>query len=201
MKIYLLIVLSVMKLFSETIEHVSIDGKPFTLVNHSYNEYGTKGEIIKFYKGEEENESAKLFIFIVQERSGACSAREREKGAYEINATNIIFYTSWTRDRGVYDAPIGARTTVYRVLENNNLKKVSSKIYIESTRKNYDEESGMQYLFKEPKTKEEKVALAEYVEEMEEKYKGKFVFGQEKQELIGNVRAALKRKMKSGWGH
>ena len=201
MRLYLFIFLTVVELCSATVETLSVGEKPFAIVHDSYNEYGTKATILKLYKGEEAKPNSRVLVFVLKKRNGPCSARGRESGAYEVNASTITFFTSWKRDSGAYSEPMGARITRYEVLANSDLKLLSSKIYIESTRKGFDKESGMQYLFNPARTKEEKSAFAEYIEEMEDKYKGEFVFGDEKQKLFNQVNAALKRKMKSAWGH
>jgi len=190
-----------MELYAGTFEVISIDNKPFSVSKQSYNEYGTKGDIVKFYKGQEENATKMLFLFILKERSGACSFRKREKGTYEINATNITFYTRWDYDRGVYDAPKGGRITIYKVLNNGSLEKVSSKIYVEIRHKDFEEESGVKYLFKEATTKKQKAIFNEYIKEMEERYKGTFVFKEEARELMQKVSEAFEWGRKSAWGH
>lgn len=199
MKIYLFILVSITVLFSQTVEHVSIGNKPFTIIKESYEEYGSKGEVMRLYKGEEQNQSSMLLTFILRERNGPCSAREREKGTYEINASTITFYTSWKRGGKAYDAPIGVRVKVYEVLSDSSLKKISSSIYIEASKKNYDKDSGMQYLFRDSKTDEEKESLEDYVEEIENEYNGTFVFAEEAELLTSKVEQAFHRKLKSRW--
>jgi len=200
MKIYLLVLLSITELFALSVEHISIENRPYSIVKESYDEYGSKGEVMRLYKGEEQKEESLLFVFTLRERNGPCSARERERGTYEINASIITFYSSWKRGGKAYDAPSGARIKVYEILSNGSLKKISSRVYIEESKRNYDEDSGMKYLFTPPKTKEEKEALEEYVSDIEKEYDGKFVFEEESRELIREVKNAFKRKVKSLWG-
>ena len=200
MKIFLILLVTLVQLFPKHIEHISIDSQPFTIVKETYNEYGNKGEVMRFYKGGEKNETALLLTFTLRDRMGPCSARELEKGTYEINASTITFYSSWKRGGKAYEAPSGARVKVYKVLKDSTLKKVSSKVYIETSKRNYDEESGMQYLFTEPKTEEEKESLQEYIEEVEDDYDGIFVFAKEGKELIREVKKAFRRKTKALWG-
>jgi len=199
MKLYLLILLSMRGLFALSVEHILIEKKPFTLTTEKYNEYGTKGEVVRFYKGREQNQSSELLTFVLRESSGSCAAKELEEGSYEINASTVTFYTSWSRQGKAYDAPKGARIQLYEVLENSALKELSSKLYIETSRKNHDKESGMKYLFTSPKTEEKKASLKEYVDEVEEQYHGKFIFGEEAKKLMHEVKQALRRKRKAVW--
>jgi hypothetical protein len=85
------------------------------------------------------------------------------------------------------------------MLENHTIARKSSSIYIESARKNHNDESGMKYLFTPAQTDQEKEELQAYVKDIEQKYKGTFVFENEAKDLIAEVKKALKRKMKSTW--
>jgi len=199
MKVFLSLLLISVQLFSNAVEKLSINKQLYTIVKEAYDEYGDKGEIMRFYKGNEENKSALLLTFTLFNQTGACSARELQKGSYEINGKNLTLYTLWKRQGNAEEAPYGARIQLYKILENSSLKKVSSRLYIETTIRDYDKNSGMQYLFQEAKTEEEKKKLQEYIEEVEENYEGTFVFAKERKKLMKEVRKALRRKTKAQW--
>ncbi len=120
-------------------------------------------------------------------------------GAYEINGTTITLYSFWDRKGKVYDSPYGARIQFYEMLPNHTVVLKSSKVYIETARKSYDTESGMQYLFTPPKNNSEKEALQSYVKSVEKEYKGVFVYGDEAKTLLKEVHEAFRRKMKAKW--
>jgi hypothetical protein len=84
---------------------------------------------------------------------------------------------------------------VYEVDKYGQFSKISSKIYMESTRKNYDPDSGMKYLFKAPSNTKEKALLSEYIKEIEKKYQATFVYADEAKSLILEVQTALKKSM------
>jgi len=55
------------------------------------------------------------------------------------------------------------------------------------------------YLFTPVKTDEEKEQFKAYIESVEKKYKGDFVFGEECKELMTEVKEALQKKAKASW--
>jgi hypothetical protein len=57
----------------------------------------------------------------------------------------------------------------------------------------------MLFLNTKPKSKEDKELLSEYVSSVENYYHGKFVFGEESDILIKEVRKAIKRHRKDAW--
>jgi hypothetical protein len=85
------------------------------------------------------------------------------------------------------------------MLPNHTVKRVSSQVYIETERENYNAESGMKYLFHAPQNETEKEALKDYVESVEKDYKGVFVYGEEAKRLMNEVQEALSRKIKRRW--
>ena len=76
---------------------------------------------------------------------------------------------------------------------------VDSKVYVERARQNEDADEGMQYLYVEPKTKEEEVLLNEYIVSVEDIFKAKFVRGDEAKALRKEVHEALELKQKQKW--
>lgn len=199
MRIYFLLLLSITELFSQKVEHTFINNQPFTIVKEHYNEYGIKGEFMRLYKGKEQNQSKKILTFTLSERDSSCKATESEEGSYEINGSVITLYSSWKRNKKAYDEPEGARVKIYKLLDNGSLKRLSSRVYIEMTKKDYDKDSGMKYIFNEPKTEAEKKALQTYIGKVEKEYDGKFVLKKEAKLVIKEVKEALHRKIQFIW--
>jgi hypothetical protein len=122
-----------------------------------------------------------------------------QTGSYEINGTDITLYSYWERRGKAYDSPYGARIQRYEMLPDHTVALKSSKVYIETARRNYDKESGMKYLFSPPQTNSETEALQAYIKSVEREYKGVFVYDDKATELIDEVYEALKRKNKARW--
>jgi len=198
-KIVLLLLLSTYVLFSTEIQHINIGNQDFMLTVEEYDVYDSKGEVLRVYKEKRNNDLVFMFSLILKDRTGACSAKSVEDGYYEVNDTSITLYSHWDRRGKAYDAPYGARIQVYTIDENFNLTKTSSKLYVETERQNYNETSGMQYLFKKPQNEEDKKALKAYVSSVERNYKGSFIFGEEAKKLMADVEDAMGRKMKRIW--
>jgi len=197
----LLLLVTMQALFAEPadITHTNIGNQDFMLTTESYDEYDSKGEVLRVYKEERNYDLPFMFSLILKDRTGACSDKSLEDGYYEINGTTVTLYSHWSRRGKAYDAPYGARVQVYKIDDNFDLTRVSSKLYIETARPNYNENSGMKYLFNTPKNEEEKAALQAYVNRVERTYKGTFVFGDEAKKLIKDVEDAMTRKMKAIW--
>ena len=198
-KTVLLLLLSTYVLFSTEIKHVNIGNQDFMLTVEEYDVYDSKGEVLRVYKEKRNNDLVFMFSLILKDRTGACSAKSVEDGYYEVNDTSITLYSHWERRGKAYDAPSGARIQVYTIDENFNLTKTSSKLYVETERQNYNETSGMQYLFQKPQNEEEKKALKAYISSVERNYKGTFIFDEEAKKLMVEVEDAMSRKMKSIW--
>lgn len=200
MKILSLIFFTVNILFATAeLEHVTLGNQDFSLVTESYEIYDSKGEVMKFYKEERNNDLTFVLSLILNDKTGTCADKSMQEGAYEINGTTITLYSFWDRKGKVYDSPYGARIQQYEMLPNHTVVLRSSKVYIETARKSYDQESGMKFLFSPPKTASEKEALHTYINAVEKEYKGVFVFGEEAKMLLDEVHEALRRKMKSAW--
>jgi len=200
MKIIISILLGISTLFaSAELEHFSIENQDFSVVTEAYDIYDSKGEVMKLYKEERNNDLTFVLSLILKDSTGTCSDKSVQEGSYEINGTDITLYSFWERKGKAYSSPYGARIQHYRMLPNHTVEHVSSQVYIETERKNYDPESGMQYLFYAPQTAAEKEALKSYVESVEKDYKGVFVYGEEAKRLIHEVQEALSRKIKNRW--
>jgi len=200
MKILILLFIGFMQLlFSSELIHVTIGNQNISIVTETYDIYNSKGEVMKLYKEETDGKLTYILGLTIKDNTGTCSILKTQEGTYEINGTDIILYSLWDRIGRIDDAPYGARITQYTMLEDHSIIKKSSTIYIESTRKDYDDESGMKYLFTPPKTDQEKEALDAYIEDAEQRYEGTFVFDNEARDLISEVKEALKRKMANKW--
>ena len=200
MKLLLVLLFFNTLLFSSgKLEHVTIGYQDFSITTESYDIYDSKGEVMRFYKEERNNDLTFIFSLILEDATGTCADKSMQSGYYEINGTNIILYSFWDRKGKSYDSPYGARIQHYEMLPNHTVFLKSSRVYIETSRRNYDQDSGMNYLFRTPESSSEKVAFEKYVKSVEREYKGTFVFDDEAKRLMEEVLQALSRKMKSRW--
>lgn len=196
---FISILLLSVSLFSAQLEHVNIGNQDFAFITERYDVYDSKGEILRVYKEERNNNLTFVCSLILKDRTGGCSDQSMEDGSYDINGTTLTLYSFWNRKGKAYDAPYGARIQVYQLQEDYNLKRISSQLYIETERQNYNPESGMQFLFSAPDNEREKDELKRYIDTVEHKYKGTFVFDKQAKELIHKVENALQRKAKNRW--
>lgn len=200
MKLFLLTLLTFTTLFATAqLEHVTIKNQDFSIVTETYDIYDSKGEVMKLYKEERSNDLSFVLSLILKDRTGTCSDQSMQDGSYEINGTEITLYSFWDRKGKAYDSPYGARIQRYEMLPNHTVVLRSSKVYIETARRNYDKESGMKYLFTPPKNNTEIETLQTYVRSVEREYKGVFVYDDEAKKVIDDVQEALRRRMKAKW--
>ncbi|MFC2057625.1 hypothetical protein ACFLR6_01665 [Campylobacterota bacterium] len=200
MKLFLLIFLTLTTLFATAeLEHITIGNQDFSMVTESYEIYDSKGEVMKLYKEERNNDLIFVLSLILKDSTGTCADKSMQTGTYEINGTDITLYSFWDRKGKAYDSPYGARIQRYEMLPDHTVVLNSSKVYIETARKSYDTESGMKYLFTPPNTKSEIEALQAYVRSVEREYKGTFVYDNEAKKLMEEVHEAFRRKMKAEW--
>jgi len=199
MKNILFILILLQSLYGAELKHITIGHQDFTLTTEAYDIYDSKGEVLRVYKEERNNDLRFMFSLILKDRTGSCADKSVEDGYYEINGTTVTLYSFWNRRGKAYDAPYGARIQIYTLNNNYELERISSRVYIETQRENYDEESAMKYLFSTPKNDEEKKKLKMYIGAVERNFKGTFVFGEEAAKLIKEAKAAMTRKMKSIW--
>ena len=183
--------------FSQSRE-VTISDQTFIITEKSYAYSADKGVTMTLYKKSGEMKQ-KIFSFVLENELGNCSDKGIQEGAYEIEGSKITFYSHWRREGGAYKSPVGERIMVYTVNEQGMFQHVSSKVYIERVDRHYAPNSGMQYLFKDPVTKKEKAALAAYISEVEQLFKGTFVYGDEVKELKEAVHQAIQRKHQKRW--
>ena len=200
MKTLFILLFTFSSLFSKSsVEDIRIGKFDFTLIKKSYNIYDSKGEILQIYS---ENHNKNLMFELrltLQDVTGDCSSKSLENGTYTIDNDGITLYSFWDRGGKAYLEPYGARIQRYELQSNAHLKQVSSVIYLETERKKYALNDGMQYLFKKAISKKEKRELKAYILEVERKYNAKFVYGNEAILLIDAVKKALKEKIKRVW--
>ena len=186
-------------LYAGDLKHITIGKQDFSIITEVYDIYGSKGVVMKLYKEERNNDLTFVLSLTLKDNTGTCSDKSIQEGAYEINGTQMTLYSFWDRRGKAYDAPYGARITHYKLSDDLTMVKESSYLYIESERKNHNKESGMQYLFTSPNTEDEKAQLRSYIEDIERQYKGKFVYGDEAENLISEVKSALSREVEKFW--
>jgi len=186
-------------LFSTELQHVNIGNQDFSITTESYHVYDSKGTVMRMYSEERNNDLLFILKLTLKDSSGSCSDKSIQEGSYDINDTHITLYSSWDRRGKAYNAPRGSRIQVFKVQPDHSVKRLSSKIYMETERENYNDASGMKYLFQMPKTKKEKEELAFYIAAVERKYKATFVFGEEAKALKKEVTEALSKKLKNRW--
>lgn len=197
--ICIILFISVQMVVGATLKHITIGNQDFSIITENYDLYDSKGEVLRLYREEQNNNLTFILTLILKDRTGACADKSIEDGYYEINGTTLTLYSYWNRRGKAYNAPYGARIQVYRLKDNYDLVRISSKLYIETQRVNYNEDSGIKYLFKTPQTKEEKASLHTYIKAVEHNYKGTFVYGNEAKKLVKEVEDAMMRKMKATW--
>jgi len=201
MKKIFILVLALGQLFAGSVESLTINKQEFSLEKESYNIYDSKGTYVKFYRVEKDKSLTPVLRLTLKDATGNCASKTLEDGAYEIEGSTITLYTLWNRRGRAYLDPYGAKIQKYKVSSDGTLEEISSYVYVEETRKKYDDGNGMEYLFQAPQNSSEQEKLDNYVKEVEEKYKGKFVFGDKSKKLIKDVKEALKRKTKAAWRH
>ena len=186
-------------LFSAELKHITLGNQDFYITTKTYDIYNSKGEVMSLYKEERNNDLTFVLSLRLKDRTGSCANQRMQDGSYEINGTNIMLYSFWDRKGNAYNSPYGARIQHYEMLPNHTVVLRSSKVYIETSRKTYDKESPMKYLFTPPVNDLQKEALYSYVKDIETDYKGTFVYAEEAKRLIAEVQEALRRKIKNRW--
>ncbi len=196
MKIILLIILSLSEIYALNFsKHISINAQDFTIIKENYNIYDSKGVTMTL----RDKNLKSVLTLILNDATGSCSSKSIEEGTYSIEGSNITLYHRWRRVGKAYNAPYGGQIEEYFVDKNGKFSRVSSKVYIESSRKNYDPDSGMRYLFKAPINAKEKKHFKDYIDFIERIYKGTFVYGDEATRLMQNIKEALEKKRKDRW--
>lgn len=185
-------------LLGASLEHITIRDYDFSIVTEKYDIYDSKGEVMKLYREERNNDLRFVFSFILKDATGTCSDKSMQQGSYTVNGNMIVLYTLWERKGRVYDAPYGAKIERYEVSEEGNVVQTSSRLYVETSIQS-DDESGMRFLFSPPKTLSDKQQFDAYIQNVQRQFKGTFVFGKEAMELIEEVKKAIRSKESNPW--
>jgi len=196
---YLLLLFPLLLFSKPQIEHLTIHDNDFYIITDTYDIYDSKGEVMKFYREENTYDMTHLFHLTLEEKTGTCSARSIEEGAYEIDGDKITLYSFWDRQGRIYDVPYGARIQRYRIQPDGTLALLSSRVYVETTKKSFDPESAIRFLWESPQNEADKKAFVDYITSVEHQYKGRFVFGEDAKTLVKEVKAAIRRKNLKRW--
>ncbi len=167
---------------------IHIGTHPFIIKNiSSYNENGDSTRQVELYRGQ-----TKLLTHTISKAEGDCNSEAIELGTYALTDSTITFYSYWATAGDAPVDPFGARKQVYQVTANGNLSFKQGSIYLETSRKGWHGDNGIQFLFAPPKNDIEKEQLQQYTTQVEELYKASFVIGDRKDNLLKEVKAKLK---------
>ncbi len=175
---------------------LNVGSSNFTILTENYDLYDSKGVSMKLYREEENEDLTYLLTLVLEDKTGGCSGKSIQKGAFSVEGNILTFYHLWQRTGLVDDVPYGAKITRFEVQNDKTFKLLSSKIYIESHRQKKGDESGMAYLFTVAKTQNQKEKLDNYISHMEKIFEGKFLPAEEGKKLIEEVEEALTSKTK-----
>lgn len=200
MRFFLFLTLLITQLFStSSVEELTIGKFDFVIIKKSYDIYDSKGEVMQLYREERNKNLLFSLRLTLKDETGDCSSKGIQEGTYVINDNKITLYSLWHRRGKAYLEPYGARIQHYELQSDGSLTQISSSLYMETARKKHAIDEGMQYLFNLPKNEEEQKKLNSYVKEVERIYKAKFVYGDEKDRLIKEVKEELRKKKKRVW--
>jgi hypothetical protein len=160
------------------------------------NKSGDSIKQIEIYR-----DNAKLITHIISEYDGDCNSESIELGDYEVTDTTLILFSYWTRAGDAPVSPFGVRKQIYQVDKSGKFNLIKSELYIETSRKGWKENKGIEYLYSTPINANQKKLLKEYIEEVEKKYNAKFVFGNYRTSLLSLVRTKLKKQILSKTKH
>jgi hypothetical protein len=199
-KLSILLFLLNTALYSGTWSNITINKQTLLLFHDDYDEYGSNGKTVTFYKKDKNKNKILLFSLILKDTTGGCNDKSIEEGTYEINGSTITLYSLWERVGSIEDAPYGGRVKRYQIVDGGGeVKLLSSQLYIESHTKDYSPDNGMRFLFISPTNIEEKKEFLSYLNQIEKFFKGTFIFEDNATKLIKEVNSALKRSIKAQW--
>ena len=194
MKIFKLVFILLM--FGTVAAHaktLSINQQRFEIkTTHGETEEGFEQDNIELYRG-----TKRLLTHTQRLSTGDCSILTIELGDFEVKNDQLIFYTYWAAgDRqGLWTFPYGVRKQVYSVDPKGMVKLISAVVYVEDTISNpletNPDQDYLQFLTIQPKSPKDKLALNNYIQQMQTRYKARFVHGQERMQLIKEVKSKL----------
>lgn len=194
MKIFKLVLILLM--FDTVAAHaktLSINQQRFEIkTTHGETEEGFEQDNLELYRGDK-----KLLTHTQRLSTGDCSILTIELGDYEVKNNQVIFYSYWAAgDRqGLWTFPYGVRKQVYSVDSKGMVKLINAVVYVEDTISNpletNPDQDYLQFLTIQPKSPKDKLALNNYIQQMQTRYKARFVHGQERTQLIKEVKSKL----------
>jgi hypothetical protein len=161
------------------VDRVKIGRDIFTLLTESYHLYDSRGESVKFYKEQKNEDLTYLLTLVLEDKTGGCSGKTIQRGAYEVVDGELILYTLWDKSGTLTDVPHGARIQHYKAGKEGGLTLLSSHIYIELA---------------DALNEKDQKKLTRYIKRMEKLFEGDFVLGQEGKKLLRKVEEALRKK-------
>lgn len=194
MKIFKLVLILLM--FGTVAAHaktLSINQQRFEIkTTHGETDEGFEQDNLELYRGDK-----KLLTHTQRLSTGDCSILTIEVGDYEVKNNQLTFYSYWAAgDRqGLWTFPYGVRKQVYSVDSNGMVKLISAVVYVEDAIDNpletNPDQDYLQFLTIQPKSPKDKLALNNYIQQMQTRYKARFVHGQERTQLIKEVKSKL----------
>ena len=194
MKIFKLVLILLM--FGTVAAHaktLSINQQRFEIkTTHGETDEGFEQDNLELYRGDK-----KLLTHTQRLSTGDCSILTIELGDYEVKNNQLTFYSYWAAgDRqGLWTFPYGVRKQVYLVDSKGMVKLISAVVYVEDTISNpletNPDQDYLQFLTIQPKSPKDKLALNNYIQQMQTRYKARFVLGQERTQLIKEVKSKL----------
>ena len=194
MKIFKLVLILLM--FGTVAAHaktLSINQQRFEIkTTHGETDEWFEQDNLELYRGDK-----KLLTHTQRLSTGDCSILTIELGDYEVKNNQLTFYSYWAAgDRqGLWTFPYGVRKQVYLVDSKGMVKLISAVVYVEDTISNpletNPDQDYLQFLTIQPKSPKDKLALNNYIQQMQTRYKARFVLGQERTQLIKEVKSKL----------
>lgn len=96
-------------LLGASLEHITIRDYDFSIVTEKYDIYDSKGEVMKLYREERNNDLRFVFSFILKDATGTCSDKSMQQGSYTVNGNMIVLYTLWSEKAGYMTRPTERR--------------------------------------------------------------------------------------------
>ena len=143
----------------------------------------------------------KVLSYTLLKTEGDCNSQSVELGNYEIVDSTIIFYTYWAMAGDAPVSPYGVRKQTYIITAKGKLHFNNREIYIETSRRGWKENKGIEYLFTKPTNAKHRKQLKKYVSIVEKEYKATFTFGLAKTALVKAVKFKLKKEIEQNTYH
>ena len=178
-----------------------IKGFEFRVTNFSVDTDGDSLYGCKLYRVDSLGKFQYLLKHTTKEKIGDCNSEVLQLGNFDVTDSTIVFYSFWCTMGDAPASPYGARKQVYVIGEKGTVKLQSSHLYIETTRIEWSENVGIEFLQKEPKTDLEKRQFELYIKKVETEYNADFVFGNQVSLLIQEVKSKLATEIQKETGY